>query len=97
MCKRQFADINTFMTNYRESKNMEILNTVKSWAASLAEVGVSIAALMIVLEVLGIGMIPFIPATSVVANVTAMLATLGAQGIMGLVAIWILWNIWERR
>ena len=33
---------------------MEILNKVKSWASTLAEVGVSLAALAIILEVLGI-------------------------------------------
>jgi len=38
---------------------MEIINKVKAWAGALAEVGVSIAALMIVVEVLGLGNIPF--------------------------------------
>ena len=76
---------------------MDILNKVKEWASGLAEVGISIAALMIVVEVLGMGAIPFFPETSVVANVSAMLATLGAQGLMGLIAIWVLWGIWNRK
>ena len=76
---------------------MDILNKVKEWAASLAEVGVSLAALMIVVEVLGVGAIPFFPEVSVVANVPPMLSTLGAQGLMGLVAIWVLWGIWNRK
>ena len=40
---------------------MEILNKVKEWAGGLANVGISIAALMIVVEVLGLGAIPFFP------------------------------------
>ena len=76
---------------------MEILNKVKTWAGSLADVGISIAALMIVVEVLGLGSIPFFPETSVVTNVAAMLGTLGSEGLMGLVAIWILWGIWSKK
>ncbi|MEK9913478.1 MAG: hypothetical protein VW580_06110, partial [Flavobacteriaceae bacterium] len=64
----------------------------------LADVGVSLAALAIVIEVLGMGNMPFMPdGLSVVDNVSAMLASLGAQGVMGLIAIWVLWSIWERK
>ena len=77
---------------------MEILNQVKGWASALAEVGVSLAALAIILEVLGLGNMPFMPANlSVVDNVSAMLGSLGSQGVMGLIAIWILWAIWQRK
>ena len=46
---------------------MEILNKVKTWAGALAEVGISVAALMIVLEVLGLSstVMPFLPTASV--------------------------------
>jgi len=76
---------------------MDILNKIREWAAGLAGVGVSIAALMIVVEVLGLGAIPFFPETSVVSNVAAMLGTLGAEGLMGLIAIWVLYKIWESK
>lgn len=76
---------------------MEILNKVKAWAGALAEVGISLAALMIVLEVLGLGSIPFLPTTSVIANVSGLIATLGAQGLVGLIAVWILYEIWNRK
>ena len=76
---------------------MEIINKVKGWAAGLAELGISLAALMIVVEVLGLGSIPFFPETSVVTNVAEMLGTLGSEGLMGLVAIWILWGIWSKK
>ena len=77
---------------------MEILTTIRGWAAALADVGVSVAALAIILEVLGLGNMPFMPANlSVVDNVSAMLGSLGSQGVMGLIAIWILWAIWQRK
>mgnify|MGYP001164003038 CR=1 FL=1 len=77
---------------------MEVLNTVRSWAAALANVGVSLAALAIVAEVLGLGNMPFMPqGLSVVDNVSSMLAGLGAQGVIGLLAVWILWAIWHNK
>ena len=77
---------------------MEILNQVKGWASALAEVGVSLAALAIILEVLGLGNMPFMPENlSVVDNVSAMLSSLGSQGVMGLIAVWVLWAIWQRK
>ena len=77
---------------------METLTKIKNWASALAEVGVSLAALAIIIEVLGLGNMPFMPqGLSVVDNVSAMLASLGSQGIMGLIAVWILWAIWQRK
>ena len=77
---------------------MEVLNKVRAWAASLADVGVSLAALAIVLEVLGLGNMPFVPqGLSVVDNVSAMLNSLGSHGIMGLIARWVLWGIWSKK
>tara|TARA_B100000965_G_C19486894_1_gene711202 strand:- start:174 stop:413 length:240 start_codon:yes stop_codon:yes gene_type:complete len=77
---------------------METLTTVRNWAAALAEVGVSLAALVIIAEVLGLGNMPFMPqGLSVVDNVSAMLASLGSQGVIGLIAIWVLWAIWQRK
>lgn len=77
---------------------MEILANIKKWAAALAEVGVSIIALGIVLEILFKGVaIPFMPATSVIGNVTAIVSALGSQGLVGLVAIWVLYNIWKNK
>lgn len=76
---------------------MDIIKKVKAWAGALAEVGISIAALLIIVEVLGLGNVPFFPETSVVANVSGMLNTLGSQGLMGLLAIWVLYLIWNKR
>jgi len=78
---------------------MEILNKVKTWAGALAEVGISIAALMIVIEVLGLSstLTPFLPTASVISNVSGIVATLGSQGLVGLVAVWVLYEIWNRK
>ena len=76
---------------------MDIINKVRGWAAGLADLGISIAALMIVVEVLGLGSIPFFPEVSVIANVSGMLSSLGAEGLMGLIAIWVLYTIWNKK
>ena len=77
---------------------METLNKVKSWAGALADVGLSVAALAIILEILGLSAMPFMPeGMSVVDNVTAMLAGLGAEGVMGLTSVWVLYEIWNRK
>ena len=76
---------------------MEILKSVKNWASALADVGLSLAALMIVVEVLGLGTIPFFPETSIVSNISGMLSSLNAEGLMGLIAIWVLYVIWNRK
>ena len=76
---------------------MDIINKIRGWAAGLADLGISIAALMIIVEVLGVGSIPFFPEVSVVSNVSGMLSTLGAEGLMGLIAIWVLYTIWNKK
>jgi len=77
---------------------MEIISTVKKWAGELAEVGLSLIALGIVLEILFKGVaIPFFPVTSVIGNVTAIVSQLGSQGLVGLVAVWVLYSIWKAK
>lgn len=77
---------------------MDILAQIKKWAAALAEAGVSVIALGIVLEVLFKGVaIPFMPSISVISNVTAIVTALGSQGLVGLVAVWILYHIWQSK
>jgi hypothetical protein len=76
---------------------MDVLSRVRAWAAGLADVGVSLAALAIVVEVLGMSVIPFVGNVSVISNVSSIMDGLGSQGLIGLVAVWILWSIWERK
>lgn len=75
---------------------MEVLNRVKTWAGALAEVGVSLAALMIILEVLGL-QVPFINSSGIISNVSDIIGQLGSQGLVGLIAVWVLYEIWNRK
>ena len=77
---------------------MEKLKQVKNWASGLAEAGVSILALGIILEVLFKGQsIPFWPNISVIGNVQEVIAGFSDQGLLGLVAVWILYHIYNKR
>jgi hypothetical protein len=77
---------------------MEILSKIKGWASAITEVGISIIALGIVLEILFNGQgIPFWPNISIVDNITAMVTALSAQGLVGLVAVWVLYHIYNRK
>ena len=76
---------------------MEVIANVKAWASGLADLGVSLAALAIIVEVLGLGAMPFMGDMSVISNVSAIMAAIGSQGLMGLVAVWVLYSIWNRR
>ena len=77
---------------------MEILNKFRTWASALAEVGVSVLALGIVLEVLFNGQgIPFWPNINVIGNVQSIIAGFSAQGLVGLVAVWVLYSIYTKK
>ena len=77
---------------------MEIISKIKGWAASLADVGVSLIALGIVLEVLFSGQnVPFWPNISVIDNVQSIIAGFSAQGLVGLVAVWVLYSIYTKK
>ena len=77
---------------------MDILKSIKTWASALADVGVSLLALGIVLEILFNGQgIPFWPNISVIDNITGVLAGLSAQGLLGIVAVWVLYNIYKSK
>ena len=77
---------------------MDIVKSIKGWASALPDVGVSLIALGIVLEILFNGQgIPFWPNISVIDNITGVLAGLSAQGLLGLVAVWILYNIYKTK
>ena len=77
---------------------MDIVKTIKGWAAGLTDLGVSLIALGVVAEVLFNGQgIPFWPNISVVDNITAMITALSAQGLIGLVAVWVLYHIYNRK
>ena len=77
---------------------MDIITNVKGWVSRLAELGVSLLALTIVAELLGLGSIPFMPdGVSVIANVSGVVDSLGSSGLVGLLAVWVLWMIWKNK
>ena len=76
---------------------MEILNKIGSWAKSLTEVGISLVALGVVLEVLFGGVhVPFWPNISVVDNIMEILGSLSNEGLLGLVGAFILYHILKK-
>jgi hypothetical protein len=90
--------VNFFVNIEKRRSDMEILNKIKGWASAITEVGISIIALGIVLEILFNGQgIPFWPNISIVDNITAMVTALSAQGLVGLVAVWVLYHIYNRK
>ena len=77
---------------------MDILKSLKGWAAAIAEAGVSLIGLGIVLEILFNGMnIPFWPEVNVTQNILGLLSNFSDQGLVGLVALAILWHIWNKK
>ena len=77
---------------------MEIITKITGWAAALADVGVSLIALGIVLEVLFSGQnVPFWPNISVIGNVQSIIGGFSAQGLVGLVAVWVLYSIYTKK
>ena len=76
---------------------MEILTKIGSWANKLTEIGISVVALGIVLEVLfgGVG-IPFWDNISVVDNIMGILGKLNAEGLLDLVGAFILIHILKK-
>ncbi|SVD58138.1 uncharacterized protein METZ01_LOCUS410992 [marine metagenome] len=77
---------------------MNYLKKIHDWSKALAEVGISLIALGIVLEVLFKGQgVPFWPQIHVIENVQNIVAGFSAQGLVGLVAIWVLYHIYNRK
>ena len=77
---------------------MDAISKIKAWASALSDVGVSLIALGIVLEVLFAGQSrPFWPDISVIGNVQNIIAGFSAQGLVGLVAVWVLYSIYTKK
>ena len=76
---------------------MDFLNKIGSWANQLTEVGVSLIALGVVLEVLFKGaVIPFWPEISVVDNIMGILGGLSNEGLLGLVGAFVIYHILKK-
>ena len=77
---------------------MNFLETFSSWAKKLTDVGVTIIALGIVLEVLFKGaVIPFWPEVSVVDNIMSIIGNLSNEGLLGLVGAFVLYHVLKNK
>ena len=77
---------------------MDFLKKIGSWANQLTEIGVSLIALGVVLEVLFKGAnIPFWPEVSVVDNIMGILGGLSNEGLLGLVGAGVLYHILKKK
>ena len=77
---------------------MNFIETFSSWAKKLTDVGVSIIALGVVLEVLFKGaVIPFWPEVSVVNNIMEIISNLSNEGLLGLVGAVVLYHILKNK
>jgi hypothetical protein len=73
---------------------MDLLKKIGSWADHLTQIGVSLIALGVVLEVLFKGVaIPFWPEVSVVDNIMGILGGLSNEGLLGLVGAFVLYHL----
>ena len=78
--------------------NMDLLKKISSWANGLTELGVTVIALGVVLEVLFKGAnIPFWPEVSVVDNIMGILTNLSGAGLLGLVGAFVLYHILKNK
>jgi len=76
---------------------MDLLKKVGGYANALTEIGISIIALGVVLEVLFKGaVIPFWPEVSVVDNIMGILGGLSNEGLLGLVGAFVLYHILKK-
>ena len=77
---------------------MDLLKQIGSWANALTQIGISLIAFGVVLEVLFSGVnIPFIPNISVVDNIMGILGSLNAEGLLGLVGAFVLYHILKKK
>ena len=78
---------------------MQFLDNIRRWVGALAELGISIIALGVVLQVLfgdETGAVPFLP-VDVLGSVGRFVGALGSEGLVGLIALGILWWAYNKR
>jgi hypothetical protein len=75
---------------------MGMIDTVKNWLRQIAEVGLTLIAAAVVLEIIFGSAVPFI-GVSILGNITALSAELGEQGLVGIIAIAVIIWLYNRR
>ncbi|MBT3770913.1 MAG: hypothetical protein HOD33_04205 [Acidiferrobacteraceae bacterium] len=78
---------------------MHVLDNIRRWVGALAELGISIIALGVVLQVLfgdETGAASFL-SVDVLGSVVGFVSALGSEGLVGLIALGILWWAYNKR
>ena len=78
---------------------MHFIDSIRRWVGSIAELGISVIALGVILQILfgdDTGAIPFLP-MDILGSVVGFVQTLGSEGLVGLVALGILWWAYNKR
>ncbi len=73
-----------------------MVDKVLGWIRQLTEVGLSLIALGVVLQIIFGAAVPFL-GIDVIGSVVGLVKQLGSEGLVGLVAIWVLWGIWVKK
>tara|TARA_B100001013_G_C24425167_1_gene369487 strand:- start:308 stop:529 length:222 start_codon:yes stop_codon:yes gene_type:complete len=73
-----------------------MLDNVKSWLKEIAEVGLLIIAVAVVLEIIFGSAVPFI-GIGILDNITALTAQLGSDGLVGIITIGLVVWLYMRR
>lgn len=77
---------------------MDLLKQIGSWVDTLTQIGISLLAFGVVLEILFGGMkIPFWPEVTIVDNIMGILGGLSAEGLLGLVGAFVLYHLLKKK
>ena len=79
-----------------EKKTMDIVAKIRGWIGGITELGLSIIALGVVLQIIFGTNVIFMP-IDILGNVIGFVKVLGAEGLVGLIALWILWGIYSKK
>ena len=73
-----------------------MLDNVKSWLKEIAEVGLLVIAVAVVLEIIFGSAVPFI-GVGILDNIPALTSQLGADGLVGIITIGLVVWLYMRR
>ena len=72
------------------------VDTIKGWLKDIAEVGLLVIAVAVVLELIFGSAVPFI-GIGILDNITALTAQLGSEGLVGIITIGLVVWLYMRR
>ena len=86
----------TTITFFNTIRGKFMVDRVLGWIRQLTDVGLSLIALGVVLQIIFGAAVPFL-GIDVIGSVVGLVKQLGGEGLVGLVAIWVLWGIWVKK